>query len=77
LFNFIRCGRWYIKKRVWNSTICYIKRERTNPSFVVQQNYRVGNYAEAFYGPEGKHVGTYLIDAVDEKNDTVTLRDLE
>ena len=53
-----------------------VLRERTDPAFVVQQNYRVGNYAEGFYGPEGTHVGTYIIEAVDAKNDTVTLRDL-
>jgi hypothetical protein len=53
----------------------FLVQKRRNPSFVVQQDYRVGQLAEAFQGLEGNPVGKYLIEEVNEKTDSIKLRD--
>jgi len=53
----------------------FIVSKRTNPLFVIQQDYRVGQLAEAFHGPDGSPVGKYVIQVVHEKKDSIELRD--
>ena len=53
----------------------FLVQKRRNPAFVVQQDYRVGQLAEAFQGLEGNPVGKYVIEEVNEKTDSVKLRD--
>jgi hypothetical protein len=53
----------------------FLVQKRKNPSFVIQQDYRVGQLAEAFQGAEGLPVGKYLIEEVNEKEDSIKLRD--
>jgi hypothetical protein len=53
----------------------FLVQKRRNPSFVVQQDYRVGQMAEAFQGVEGNPIGKYIIEEVHEKTDSIKLRD--
>uniref|UniRef100_A0A6C0D6W6 Uncharacterized protein n=1 Tax=viral metagenome TaxID=1070528 RepID=A0A6C0D6W6_9ZZZZ len=53
----------------------YIIAKRKNPSFVVQQDYRVGQLAESFKGFEGVPVSKYVIVNVNEKEDSIVLKD--
>ena len=53
----------------------FLVQKRRNPSFVVQQDYRIGQLAEAFQGVEGQPIGRYVIEEVDEKKDSIKLRD--
>lgn len=53
----------------------YIISKRKNPSFVVQQDYRVGQLAEGFKGFEGVPVAKYVIIDVNEKEDSIVLKD--
>ena len=53
----------------------YVVSKRTNPAFVIQQDYRVGNIAEAFAGPEGEPVGRYAIVMVDANHDSIVIKD--
>ena len=53
----------------------FVVTKRTNPAFVVQQDYRVTQLAEAFHGPEGVPVGKYVITEVNEKEDSIKLKD--
>jgi len=53
----------------------YIISKRTNSAFVVQQDYRVGQMAEAFKGYEGVPIGKYVIVDVNPKEDSIILKD--
>lgn len=53
----------------------FLVSKRKSSSFVVQQDYRVGQMAEAFSGLDGNLVGKYIIDEVNEKQDYIVLRD--
>jgi hypothetical protein len=53
----------------------FVVTKRTNPAFVVQQDYRVGQLAEAFNGPEGNPVGQFVIVEVSEKEDSIKVKD--
>jgi hypothetical protein len=64
----------YLKEEYEIENIFVISK-RVNPSFVVQQDYRKGQLAEAFNGPEGDPVGKYIIEEVNEKEDNVILKD--
>jgi len=55
----------------------YVTKVRKSPSFAVQQDYRVGQMAEAFKGSEAELVGTYIIEQVNEQTDSVVLRSIE
>ena len=53
----------------------FLVEKRKNPSFVIQRDYRVGQMAEAFQGVEGSPVGKYVIQEVNEKEDSIKLKD--
>jgi len=53
----------------------FVVTKRTNSAFVVQQDYRVGQLAEAFRGPEGNPVGKFVVTEVSEKEDSIKLKD--
>ena len=53
----------------------FVVAKRTTSAFVVQQDYRVGQLAEAFHGPEGNPVGKFIITEVNEKEDSIKLKD--
>ena len=53
----------------------FLVQKRRNPAFVIQQDYRVGQMAEAFSGVEGNPVGKYVIQEVHEKTDSIKLKD--
>ena len=53
----------------------YVVTKRTTPSFVVQQDYRVGQLAEAFKGFEGVPIGKFVIVDVNQKEDSIILKD--
>ena len=53
----------------------FIVSKRKSPKFVIQQDYRVGQLGEAFRGNEGSPVGKYVIVNVNEKEDSITLKD--
>ena len=53
----------------------FVVAKRTTSAFVVQQDYRVGQLAEAFHGAEGNPVGKFIIAEVNEKQDSIKLKD--
>lgn len=53
----------------------YIISKRRTHVFVVQQDYRVGQLAEAFKGVQGLPIGKFVIVDVNEKNDTLVIKD--
>lgn len=53
----------------------FLVEKRKNPAFVIQRDYRVGQLAEAFQGVEGNPVGKYVIQEVNEKEDSIKLKD--
>ena len=53
----------------------FLIQKRKSASFVVQQDYRVGQMAETFFGLDGNLTGKYIIDEVNEKDDYIVLRD--
>ena len=53
----------------------FVVSKRTSSLFVVQQDYRVGQLAEAFHGSDGNPVGKYIIEKVHQVKDSIELRD--
>ena len=53
----------------------FVVSKRTSPLFVVQQDYRAGQLAEAFHGTDGNPVGKYIIEKVHQIKDSIELRD--
>ena len=53
----------------------FIISKRTNPAFVVQQDYHVGQLGEAFTGLDGNPSGKYGIIEINEKEDIIVLKD--